>query len=213
MTQKVRVLATTGAMPITVGNIKDALKITSPAPDPYLDDLPAAALDAIEQFTGRCIIRRTLGIFMDLHDVGHARDPWWTGMKQGAISALFRAPAIELDSPPLVSIDLVNTYDINDVETLFAASNYRASANDVMLKGKLILTYGSIWPPLMRAYDSIDVQVTAGWADGAIPPALKQAILNMAVWAYKTRAPCDASCCEAVLGGSLDYYRLMKVSA
>ncbi len=212
--QRVRVLEvlTPTVLPITVQNIKDALKLPDAGSDPYLDDLPAAALDAVEQWTGRTIKRKKLGIFLDLSDIGVFLEPWWQGMRQGAIGAIFKSPAIELDGPPLVTIDLVQTYDVNDDATTFAASNYRADANDPMLKGRMVLTYGSVFPSLMRPYDSVDVQVTAGYADGAVPPALKLAILTMAVWAYKKRAPCDASCCEACLGGSLDWYKIEKVS-
>lgn len=192
--------------------IKDALKITSPAQDPYMDLLPAAARDAVEMFTGRCIIRKTMGQMSDAADLGVVGEPWWNGMRQGAISAIFKSNAIVIENPPLVSVEEIYTYDIYDVETLFASTNYRVEAFDPNQYGKIVLKYGTIWPVMMREFSCLDIRYTAGYADGAVPPALVLAILKVAVWAYKNRAPCDESACCCALGSTIDAYRMMKVS-
>ncbi len=216
---RTRVLEVLGTNPVTVDMIKAALKITSPAPDPFLDMLPDAALDAVETFTGRCIMKRKLGTYFDGQDIAYFGEKWWAGQKTGSLNSLFKTNLLILERPPLRSIDLVYTYDINDTQALFAASNYRADNTDPDQLGRLVLTYGVPWPVQMRTQNSIDVQTTAGYendvgfAPNYLPPALQMAILKVAIWAYKNRAPCDEEACCCALGSTIDTYKIQKVSA
>jgi len=208
-----KVLTVVGTEPITVQNIKDVMKITSAAPDPYMDLLPAAARDAVEQFTGRCIVKKTMSQSLDLCDIANVMEPWWSGVRQGALSFIFNTSAIELEFPPLISVEFVYTYDINNTQTLYASSNYRVDTSDPYQYGRVVLNYNSTWPSSMRRDNSVEVRFTAGYEDGAVPPALTLAILRVAVWAYQNRAACDAAACGCALGDTIDAYKIMAASA
>jgi hypothetical protein len=200
--------------------IKDALRITSPAADPFLDLLPNAALDAVEVFTGRCILKRTLGTFFDACDAAYAPEKWWSGMREGSLNGLFKTNMLILEKMPLRTIDSVYTYDINDTETLFASTNYRMDNSDPDQLGRLVLNYGVPWPVQLRQQNSIDVRTTAGYDDTVgfavnnWPPALQMAILKVAIHAYKTRALCDGDTCQSCgVADALSPYIVQKVSA
>ncbi len=115
--ERVSVLTVVGTEPLTVGALMSALRITSPAQDDYLSNLPMMAREAVELFTGRAIIKKTMRLSLDLEDLDTHRDKWWTGVRQGSLNTLFRTNAIKIPSPPLISVEAINTVWTRPIKT------------------------------------------------------------------------------------------------
>ena len=197
--QRVRVLTTTSTEPVSLALLKAALKVSYDADDTYLSTLPKAARETVEKMTRTCVVRKTLELSLDLEDFGGAqqggRSLDWEGVREGPIS-LFSAGEISIPHPPLISIESLTTYDINNVSAVYNASNYRADTSTPLQKGRLCFNFSAVLPPVMRTKNCAVIAFTAGYADGSVPSDLVNAILTTAAWAAKHRVPCDENACK-----------------
>ncbi len=212
--QRVKPLTTTGAEPATVQELKEQLRITTSADDAYLQKLIPRARLVAEALTHRTIVRQTMTLSFDFDGRNpKGKDPWWDGMREGTI-LMFTPASMMLLRPPTVSIQAVRTFNITDTSSVYAATNYRLDNSDPMQFARLVLTYGSIWPASLRRLNSVEVDVTAGWADGTVPQDIVGAIIDIAAWAYTHRAPCnEAAACACGANESLRPYVMMQASS
>ncbi len=212
--QRAKVTATTGTEPVTLDELKGQLKITSIADDAYLTKLIPRARLMAETLTHRAIVLKTVTLSLDFMGVNpKGRDPWWDGMKEGSI-LMFTPAELRLLMPPTVSIAQVRTYDLTDQSSVYASTNYRLDNSDPKQHARLVLAYGSIWPATLRALNSVEIDVVAGWSNGTVPEDIVGAIQDMAAWAYAHRAPCNEACaCASGAMETLRPYFMMRASS
>ncbi len=212
--QRVTQSVITGTEPVSLAELKSQLRVTALNDDAYLTSLIKRAREVLERVTRRTIIASTLTISLDFRSAYPAgRDPWWDGMKEGSM-VLFTPAAIQLLQPPTQTIAAVRTFDIYDNSSVYAPSNYRLDKSDPMQYGRMVLAYGAIWPSTMRALNSIEIDVTAGFADGTVPEGLKGAIQDLAAYSYINRAPCnEAAACACGAEDSVRPYIMMEASS
>ncbi len=180
--------------PISLTELKVQLRINSSAEDAALTSLISAARMTLEQVTKRTIARATFQMFMDRWPCGGA-DAWWDGTRQGSIRELVGdSNELSIPAPPLVSVESIKTYTDADVATTMSASDYYVDTKSLDQLGRVALRTGASWPIALRTRNGIEVNYTAGYADGSVPAALKLAVLNTAAWAYNNRGDCDAAC-------------------
>jgi hypothetical protein len=194
--QRIKIVAITGTEPLSLASLKSRLKITSNADDDYLNEIIVQAREMAENLTRRSIILQTLRASIDFEGCPPTgSDPWWDGIRQGSI-LMFTPAYLTLLAPPAVSVESIKTYDLNDTMSVYSAANYRLDNSDPMQYARVVLNYGAIWPSAMRYLNSIEIDFTAGWANGTVPKAIVGAIAAMAAYMYANRAACDAACCE-----------------
>jgi hypothetical protein len=197
--QRPRVLTSPGAEPVSLALLKQAMRITYDTDDTYLGTLPAVARMVVEKLTRMSITRKTFELSLDLCDIGGYNPNdlalQWEGVREGPIS-MFSAGDIPLPYPPLVSIESVTTYDINNSSSVYSAANYRADISSMNQKGRLCFNFQAVLPPIMRKRNAMVIAYTAGYADGSVPADLVNAILSTAAWAATHRVPCDESACK-----------------
>lgn len=212
--QRVTRTAITGTEPVSMAELKAQLRITSTADDAYLQKLIPRAREVAEKLTRRSIIAQSLTLSLDFKGMQpRGRDEWWDGVREGSI-LMFTPAQLTLLQPPTQTIVQVRTYDVNDQSSVFSASNYRLDNSDPMQYARLVLTYGAIWPAALRYLNSIQIDVTAGWADGTVPEGIQGAIADLAAWAYTHRAPCnESSACACGAAESLRPYTMMEASS
>lgn len=152
--------------PVDLEDVKEYLRIDGDDEDVMLNSLVLAATEKAERFTRRAFITRTLTLGIDVTP-----------------HSLF----IEIPRPPLISVVKIESFDEDDVATLFAATNYRVLTQRMV--GQVVLKRGSSWPTDLRRGDGIIVEYTAGYGDTGVdtPDAIKTAIMRITGELYEHR--------------------------
>jgi hypothetical protein len=196
MLQKYKDVTNPAVEPVTLAELKAHLRITESAEDAYLTTLIVVARVTLESITRRTIARRTVQLFMDFFPCNH--DEWWDGVRDGSMTELNgRGNFFTIPRPPLVSVQSIKTYDDADASATFSASNYYVDTASDNLLGRVALRSGGVWPTALRTRNAVEVNYTAGYADGLVPAPLKHAILVLAAHAYANRGDCSEECASA----------------
>ncbi len=140
------------------------LKVTTPDEGPILEELIDTAQAWCEAWTGRSFTERDLALYLD-----------------------FAPPAgiIEITGGPVSEVTAFTYFDADGVETAVDSSSYLVDL--VSMPARVVLKSGSNWPTGLRQVNALKVAFTGGYADGAVPKALKRAVRNMAAEGYLTR--------------------------
>lgn len=182
--------------------------------DPSLVGYLSTAVEACEKYTGRTTISTTYTLFQDDWPSDRARETWWDGVREGAISEL-RASArnLELPRPPLQSVTHVKSYDDSDNATTFATINY--FVDTASKPGRVVLRNGSAAPSITRAANGLEVQFVAGYGDDPhdVPEQLRQGILMLATYLYQHRGECPVEEAIGKSGAAARWgqYRMLRV--
>ncbi len=193
---RARTTAVTGTPPITVGELKDWLKLPSGQVDSSLPLIVASAVQAVADKIRQTVVQESRILSFDLMDIPACPWGWWDGTREGSISS-YSPPALELWGSPVQSVTAVVSYDLNNTAATYGSSNYRLDKSDPKQQARLILNLGAVWPTNLRRQNSLEVEVVAGYADGTVPSEIKMAMLMVAAWGYTNRAPCSGATCDA----------------
>ena len=159
------------AIAVPLAQLKDQLRITSPAQDDYLIGILKDAISWIEEHTGRSLMYQTWELAIDLEGLVLESDQ---GL--GSFIPLDRGPLY--DSSPIVSIKY---YSMADVEATMSPADYwvDVAGRRVVLKSFLS------WPSDTRPLRSIVVSYLAGYSQAdpeKIPRPIRRAILELATY-------------------------------
>jgi hypothetical protein len=178
--------------PVTLAEVKAQLVIDGTADDAMLTDFIAEARQELEDITGLALITQEWRLSLDRWP--GAREPWWDGVRQGALSELSGVPGqVAMPRYPLVTIDDVTVYGLDgvgvavDVAATFDVDTYQKP-------GRMALRFGQTWPIALRPTNAIEVEYTAGYGAAAnVPGPIKRAIRNMVAHMYAHRGDgCNA---------------------
>jgi uncharacterized phiE125 gp8 family phage protein len=140
-----------------------------------------AATRLAETYTGRAFITRAYRKFYNR---------WPAQWQDGMISRF-----IEVERPPLLSVQALTYYDDADNATVYPATNYYVdTARSV---GRVVLRRGAVWPVALRVANAIQLDWTAGYGvnPSDVPEEIRQAIIIMIAWMNENRgdefAPAD----------------------
>jgi len=100
----------------------------------------------------------------------------------------FPATPILFPRPPLVSVESVKYYDVDDAETEFSDSNYFVDTNSEV--GRLALNDGVSWPTVsLRPINGVIIDFKTGYGDSAdaVPDSVKNAIYIYCTHMYENR--------------------------
>jgi hypothetical protein len=174
--------------PVTADELRALLvETTEGLPDMQADALILISREQLEQVTGLALISQGWRLALD---AGPGRaDPWWDGVRQGAISELRGLPG-ELHLPvyPLQTVDAVTVFGLDgsgqavDVAATFTVDTFQQP-------GRMVLKFGQTWPIALAEANAVQIEYTAGFGDGpeSVPAALKRAILQMAAYLHEHR--------------------------
>jgi uncharacterized phiE125 gp8 family phage protein len=168
--------------PVTLGELKEHLRLLHSAQDNLLTGLITAARQRAEGFTRRAFITST----------------WlatWSRIPcRGRAGAQFSGRVLELPRGPLVAVDWLKYTDENGTEQTFASSNY--TVDTYAEPGRLVLKPDSAWPTLGDYPGAVRIQFTAGYGGStdaakraAVPEFAKLAIKFLAAHYYANPAP------------------------
>jgi uncharacterized phiE125 gp8 family phage protein len=127
-----------------------------------------AAVEKIEDYTGRSLITKTFCLELD----------GWPNFCGGPIHYELGLPSINLPRTPLTVIDHVKYYS-DTVLTTLSSDNYRADT--ARIPGRLVFADGISLPTTDVRHDAVQIQFKAGYGTkpGTMPPTLRTAVLML----------------------------------
>tara|TARA_R100000655_G_scaffold77938_1_gene117273 strand:- start:11279 stop:11935 length:657 start_codon:yes stop_codon:yes gene_type:complete len=171
------------AEPVTRAEAKTFLRIDHSNDDTLIDQLVQASREFVEEYTGRAIMSQTLVLTLDAFD--ELADPLWEGTKTGPYKNYYKN-YVTLAKAPVRSVTTVKTYDDDDTATTMASTKYYV---DITREpARVVLRTGETFPTALRVANAIEVTYVAGYASsGAVPQAIKTAILQYVSYLYEHR--------------------------
>lgn len=160
---------------VTLAEVKEALNVVATDEDTFLQMIIDAAIsmvDGPESKTGKCMVNQVWKYFVPT--------PW---------DSIYRSPRLYLPAVPLVSVDQIQYYDVDDNLQTQAVSEYRVvnSGEDwAYIEPKP----GFSWPSnLSDRDDAFQVTLTAGYGEDAsdCPDAIRHAVNLIAGHWYEHR--------------------------
>jgi len=165
------------AEPLSLTEAKAHLRVDFSDDDTLITALIKSARQAVEQATSRSLITQTWQLTLDTFPS--------TG-------------AIRLPMGPVQSVTSVNSYDEDDTETLFAATNYLVdTAGD-----RLALNLDAVWPSDLRPYNAGVITYVTGYGNAStdVPDDLILATRMLVGHYYENREAVGASMSTLPLG-------------
>lgn len=164
------VTPTPAAEPVPVTDLKYYCKILTTKEDPVIESMGKTARLLCEKYMAKAITKKVLVMIFD---------GWAPGM-------------FDIPYPPLIAVDSIKAYDLNDNESTVATSVY--SVETGAHPGRVFLKNGQVWPAQLRPYNSMRVQFQCGLADATTADdAIKQAIKEQVADMYQNRGDSDKS--------------------
>lgn len=178
--------------PITLEEVCNHLRLDDAEDNEYLLDLMTVAREFVEEKTNLAFNTQTWFMTID-HWPGY-EEPWWDGVREGAISELYAdAPGRDIYLPvfPLNTVDTINVYDEDSNATAVTVSTvFDVDINSKV--GRMTLKKGQTWPIATRANNAIEITYTSGYGNGRldVPAPLRRALLEFVAYLYEHRGDC-----------------------
>jgi uncharacterized phiE125 gp8 family phage protein len=88
---------------------------------------------------------------------------------------------------PVTAVTAIKAYDLNDNVTTVATTVYQTDF--IYEPARVSLRFGQIWPYQLRARNAVAIEYTAGYAVGAVPAGILQAMKILLGHWYEERQP------------------------
>jgi hypothetical protein len=170
--------------PVSLDDVKAQLSIDGAADDTILTMYITAARQHAENMTGLALITQTWELVLDAWPT--QGEPWWDGVRQGAMSSLTsnnRASNVLLPRYPLQTVDTITADAVAvTIADIFTVDTYQKP-------GRLVVKNGAAWPSYVQNANAIVITYTAGFGDAAadVPAALRVGLLQMIASLYSHR--------------------------
>jgi uncharacterized phiE125 gp8 family phage protein len=189
---RLRLVTPPAEEPVTIADAKVQLGVPQSvsAHDSWLTSRIAAARQRCEAEI-RCSFVSS-GWELSLH--GFPIDPRLAISLETIVSG--SALAIELPTPPLISVESISYLDVAGVRQTMSPSAYTVLPGS---PGLVVPAYGTNWPTHRRYPGSVLIDFTAGYgAASAVPDCIKAAILVYLTWLFEKRGDENADLPQAV---------------
>lgn len=176
---------------VSTADAKAWLRVTSSDEDAQIDALVDAAAGAVEQYLGRRLLTQTWRLTLDRCPAMNKRqDPWWDGVREGALSDMFGNPNfIELGLAPVSAVTSFTYYDLSDTAQTFSSSAYFLDSSSA--PARIVLKQGQIWPTSIRQTKAIEILFTVGYGGrDSVPAPILVAIKQTLAALYENRGEC-----------------------
>lgn len=167
--------------PVSVAELKEFGKLPDTnAEDATLSLLISAARELFELTTGLGLVTQTWRLSLDNLPGAAGAEPWWDGVREGALSELTPARNwIELPTAPLISITSMNSF--TEAGSAVPFTGFYADIDS--RPGRLILNYGAVWPTSFRPTNKYQIvyQVGFGPSSANVPADIRLCIRQLAL--------------------------------
>lgn len=149
-----KIAAVTGAVqPVSLEEAKQQVRVDCADEDGLIGAYVTAATEAASDRLQRALVPAQYRLTLDA----------------------FPAGAIELLLPPVTSVQSVTYVDDDGVTQTMAAQDYYLDA--VSEPARLLPAVGTSWPETLARVNAVQVEYTAGYAEGTLPSPIKSWIL------------------------------------
>jgi hypothetical protein len=171
--------------PVSLATMKTYLRVDGTSEDAEISAMINAATQRLEALSDRKFVSQKWDIYLDGFPCSYESNSWWDGTRDGAISELYSASnKIILPFGPLISVEEFNTYDDDNTEYAFDASNFNIDTASPF--GVIALKSGSVWPQtVLRTLNGIIIQATFGYA--SVPQDIQEAVKILTAALYENR--------------------------
>ena len=194
--------------PVTLAEAKAWARIDGTDDDAVLTALIAAARGAAEEFLRRSLIAQTWRLTLD-QTYSRSYDDLPEGIYDLPITALYGGlpQSLALPKGPVSAVTSVTTYDLSNVSSVYAASNYRVDAAG----GRFLLNYGAVWPSSVRPDGGTEILYVAGYgaAPASVPQPIRTGILIHVASLFEQRGLCEDA--MALPPGTEQLYRPYRI--
>ena len=186
--------------PITAAEVKDQLRLDDDQDDALLAIYIEAAREVAEEKTGLAFITQEWRMTIDHWP--NTWEPWWDGVRDGAITELRgagRSSDIMIPRYPLQTVDAINA----DGQSVVVANTFIVDTQQ--RPGRLVIQRGTTWPVVLDRANGIDITYTAGFGDTAaeVPATIRLGLLQMVATMYEHRGDgCSADNAWKMSGAS-----------
>lgn len=198
-TRNLQLTTAPAALPVTLSEVKQTLRVSDNADDASLTRQLTASVSAVEGYINRSLITRTYTLVLD----GFPEEVTDTDPEAPAVT--LGQASINLPMGPLQSIDSFTYLNDANQTQIVSPTTYTADTDG----SRVLLNSGNTWPTSARAKAAVRVQYVAGYgaSGAAVPPAILEAIYQVACRLYEGRGCCGTD--EAIKGvmGLLAPYR------
>lgn len=176
---------------VSVADMKAHLRVDTSAEDTLIQALIESATRKVEDFTHKRLINQTWEYWLD-HFPTRSKERWWDGVKEIAISEIL-APQdfIKIPLSPLSSVTSLSTFNRDNTEVTFSASNYFIDN----VTDRVVLNDGQVWPSNLRNRHAVKVVFVAGYgaASSDVPATLREAVKQLTAHMYEHRGDEEAT--------------------
>lgn len=200
--------------PVTAGDLRTFLRESATGlPDAEADDFITEARQYVEEMTGLALITQSWRMAIDQWP--NQREPWWDGVREGAITELYGGKYtgdLSLPRYPLQSVDSITVYDEDGNSTSVTVANV-FDVDTYRTPGRITLKRGQAWPVALRANNAIEIVYTAGYGNAAsdVPAALVAGVKRMAGALYTDRGDCESAATKAGVDRLISAYRVARI--
>lgn len=170
--------AAPSALPVTLDEVKAALRVDFDTDDMVINGYLAAAVEQLDGYGGdicRCLMPQTWQMVMSGFPHRHCE---WRGR-------------IPLPLPPVMSVDGVTYYDPSGGIQTLSTGAYQLLPGQGLEDAVLILNPGQCWPQTLCADNAVTIEFQAGYPldanVAAIPANIKAAICMIVADLYENR--------------------------
>lgn len=154
--------------------------------DDHLDLLIEAAREHMETATSRAFITQTWRVTLNAFPRYKSRQPWWDGVRQGAINMFDHYSPLVLPRRPVQSVSAIRTHNSLGVASIVDPAIYQVNRYE----GQILLQSGRSWPSGYRPQAGIEIDYVVGYGDAlTVPASLRMATLQLAAHWYENRVP------------------------
>lgn len=172
-------------MAVSLAEMKEYLRVDSSAEDAEITRLTNGAIKRLEALSDRKFVSQKWDIYFDSFGMTYDQQPWWDGVRDGAISQLI-SPMNKIVMPfgPLISLQSMSTFDDTDTEFVTDAATY--NVDTVSPRGAIVLKIGEVWPTtILRTVNGIKVKGTFGFS--VVPDDIQEAVKILTAAMYENR--------------------------
>jgi uncharacterized phiE125 gp8 family phage protein len=179
--------------PVTLGELKDHLRVTEPDDDGLLAGYMLVARRYAEGYTRRSFCTQTWDYTVD-----HGW-PW------SCVDGYYRR-SITLPIPPLQSVTSITYVDTDGANQTLATSQYVVRTDET--SGIIHEAYNVTWPDVRCIPSAISVRFVSGWTQ--VPDEIRTAIMLHVEMLYD-RSPDSRETLEMARDALLDPYRVLRI--
>jgi len=206
-----KVTAKPSIAPISLDDLKAQIRRTDPsyvADDTLLQLYIDGATETAQEYTSRKFIDQEITLLLDRWPLIGINEPWFSGTRLASQYPVYQSRnqqdrSIEIPWAPSISITEISTFDDDNNETVYDASNYFLDNSDNDMFSRVVLNLNAETPTNLRANNAVQIvyRVGYGLTKDDVPADIRVGISMIGSYLYLNRGDCNDCSCVAASGG------------